>query len=487
MKQIPYILIVILALIASSSPAQERAESGSAIRVSEQSVTRTDSLLLIDITFDLSDMRLRSNRSYLCTPVIERGDSLEKLPAFLINGRARHILYQRLSADEQAELPAYRRINGEPQTIHYHAKVARRKWMDKSEVSLVADSCGCGWERLADLREPLFPIRIADPVVLRPALAYVAPQVEAVKARALQGKAYLDFPVNRTEIHPDYRNNPRELAAIRATIDSVRENTYASITEVSIKGYASPEGSYANNTRLAKGRAEALLAYIRGLYDFGSAHMTVEYEPEDWEGLEKAVAESDLWEKEVLLAIIRDGSITDPDRRDAKLKTVAGGEPYRFLLREIYPALRHSDYSVNYTIRAFTVEEAKALIYSDPSQLSLAEMYQVALTYEVGSPEYNEVFEIAVRVYPNDPVSNLNAAFTAIRTGRLDAARRYMRKAEPSPNLDLAQGVLALLEGQYDEAEKLLTPLTGHADPQIAEAAEENLRQLEAKREELAD
>ncbi len=483
MRQTPYLLIIIMALIAQASPARERNEGGSAIRLSERNVTRADSLLLIDITLDISDMKLASNRSYLCTPLIERGDSIERLPAFLINGRARHILYQRLPADERAELPAYRRVNGERQTIEYHARVPHRQWMDKSEVSLVADSCGCGWERLADLREPLFPIRIAEPVVFNPALAYMAPRVETVKARALQGKAYLDFPVNRTEIHPDYRNNPRELAAIRATIDSVRQNTYASITEVSIKGYASPEGSYANNTRLAKGRAEALLAYIRSLYDFGAARMTVEYEPEDWEGLEKAVDKSGLEDKEDLLAIIRDASIADPDRRDAKLKTVAGGAPYRFLLQEIYPALRHSDYSVNYTIRAFTVEEAKELIYKDPSQLSLAEMYQVALTYEVGSPAYNEVFEIAVRVYPDDPVSNLNAAFTAIRTGRLDAAHRYLPKAEPGPNLDLARGVLALLEGKHDEAERLLTPLAAHDDPGIAEAAQENLRQLKAYRE----
>ena len=81
--------------------------------------------------------------------------------------------------------------------------------------------------------------------------------------------------------------------------------------------------------------------------------MTVDYEPEDWKGLERAVAEGDLADKEALLAIIRDPAITDPDRRDARLKTVAGGEPYRHLLQEIYPALRHSDYGVNYTISSF--------------------------------------------------------------------------------------------------------------------------------------
>ena len=484
MKQF-FLYIIIIAGLTQAVRADNVTDAGS-IRTAGHNVTRTDSLILVDITFDLSALELRSNRSILCTPVLHRGDSLVKLPPFVVNGRDRQILYQRLPESEQAALPAYRRMNGEAQTVDYHARIARRPWMDRSEVSLVADSCGCGWDRLAEQRSPLFPVRIAEPFVLTPAVAYAAPQVETVKARALH-KAYLDFPVNRTEIHPDYRNNPRELAAIRATIDSVSHNPYASITEVSIKGYASPEGSYANNTRLAKGRAEALAAYIRQLYDFDEARMRVDYEPEDWEGLERAVTESTLMDKEALLAIIRDVSITDPDRRDNLLKGVTGGEPYRYLLREIYPALRHSDYSVGYTIRSFTVEEAKGLIYKDPSQLSLEEMYRVAQTYEPGSAEYNEVFEIAVRIYPDDPVSNLNAAFTAIRSGRTDAVRRYMARASEGPHLDLAQAILSLMEGRYDEAETQFDALSNCGDAGIEAAAKENLRQLRAKREELAE
>lgn len=471
-----FLYIIIIAGLAQTVCANDTARTGT-IRVVGQNVTRTDSLLLVDITFDLSGLELRSNRSIVCTPVIHRDDSLAKLPSFVINGRDRQILYQRLPAAEQTAMPAYRRQNGKPQTIDYHARIVRQRWMERSEMSLVMDSCGCGWDLLAEQRSPLFGIDVAEPAVFRPTLAYVTPQMETVKARALQGKAYLDFPVNRTEIHPDYRNNPRELAAIRATIDSVRHNTYASITEVSIKGYASPEGSYSNNTRLAKGRAEALSAYIRKLYDFGGASITVGYEPEDWEGLERTVAGSTLADKEVLLAIIRDASITDPDRRESQLKAVAGGEPYRFLLREVYPSLRHSDYSVNYTIRAFTVEEAKELIYKAPSQLSLEEMFRVACTYTPGSPEYNEVFEIAVRVYPDDPVSNLNAAFTALASGRTEAARHYMARAEKGFHLDLAQAILYMAEGHYDEAEPLLTRLTRCGNAEVEAAAKENLRQ----------
>lgn len=56
-----------------------------------------------------------------------------------------------------------------------------------------------------------------------------------------------------------------------------------------------------------------------------------------------------------------------------------------------------------------------------------------------GSDEYKEVFEIAVRMYPDDPVSNLNAANIALQNRQADKARRYLAKAAPSPQKELAE------------------------------------------------
>ena len=71
-----------------------------------------------------------------------------------------------------------------------------------------------------------------------------------------------------------------------------------------IKGFASPEGSYANNTYLAENRAKALRDYVKSLYRFEHATFSVDFEPEDWEGLEKRLEEMNLPDKAELLAII---------------------------------------------------------------------------------------------------------------------------------------------------------------------------------------
>ncbi len=80
-------------------------------------------------------------------------------------------------------------------------------------------------------------------------------------------------------------------------------------------------------------------------------------------------------------------------------------------------------------------------------------MFQVAQTMEPGSDTYRfEVFEIAVRMYPDDPVSNLNAALTAIDAGRLESARRYLAKTSDSAERTLAEAAIAMLENRLDEA-----------------------------------
>ena len=451
---LPIALLLAGSLAAANAYAQENT-----LRVEKKLIERSGDYLLVDLTLNLSDLEIRSNRSVTYTPVIQRGDSLRRLPTLIVNGRKRQILYERTGRDTATDGEfAVRRKNGTEQRFDYHARVPYARWM----------------EALKNDRSTLFPIQLdQDP---RPLMAYVAPPVE-VKNRAKEGSAFLDFPVNRTEIRPDYRQNSRELAAIQETIESVRGDKYATITGISIKGYASPEGSYANNERLAKGRSEALLAYVRERYGLDGVDTEASYEAEDWQGLEARVERSSMPAREALLDVIRDASIDDPDRREEKLRGVDGGEPYRYLLKEIYPALRHSDYKVSYTIRPISVEEAKELIYSDPKQLSLDEMFRVAQTYETGSAEFKEVFEIAVRMYPDDPVSNLNAANSALLNGDSAAARRYLAKAQEGPERRLAEGVASWLEGDTDRAATIFRALTN--DVRVGEQARANLEQVE--------
>lgn len=216
---------------------------------------------------------------------------------------------------------------------------------------------------------------------------------------------------------------------------------------------------------------------MKGLYRFEQTQFTVDFEPEDWAGLKKAVEDSNLPDKQQLLEIICAKEPTDLDQREQKLKSLNGGSSYRILLADVYPSLRHSDYEVDYTIRNFTLEEAKELAFSDPSKLSLNELFQVAETYPVGSDEFNEIFETAVRMYPDDPVSNLNAAITAIQSNQYSKAKRYLKKAQECPQKQLAVAAIAMHAGNPDKAKQILQSLSGSSE--VSKEVQDNLNQLE--------
>ena len=144
------------------------------------------------------------------------------------------------------------------------------------------------------------------------------------------------------------------------------------------------------------------------------------------------------------------------------------------MLQDCYPALRRTDYTVDYTIRGFNVEEAKEVIKTRPQNLSLQEMFAVAQTYQPGSEEFNHVFDVAVRMYPDDPTANLNAANALLERKEAEQALRYLEKAGNSPQADNARGVALILLERYDEA---LPCLQRAAQAGIREA-EENLKYI---------
>ena len=148
-----------------------------------------------------------------------------------------------------------------------------------------------------------------------------------------------------------------------------------------------------------------------------------------------------------------DSDIQNLDTKESRIKAL-DAKMYNELLRDCYPGLRRTDYVIHYTVRPYSIEEAKALLKTRPQHLSLEEMYLVAQTYEEGSEEFNEVFDIAVRMYPEDPIANINAAAMELKRGNVDYEVRYLERSDKASAAGQNnQGVYHLLKGELDKAE----------------------------------
>jgi hypothetical protein len=108
---------------------------------------------------------------------------------------------------------------------------------------------------------------------------------------------------------------------------------------------------------------------------------------------------------------------------------------------------------VNYTVEGFSVEEGKRVFRTNPQNLSLNEMYMIAKTYEPGGRAFNEVFEMAVRLFPTSDVANINASAAALERRDLNAAASYLgRVKEQTPAYWNNMGVLQWLQGNHKGA-----------------------------------
>ena len=145
--------------------------------------------------------------------------------------------------------------------------------------------------------------------------------------------------LNKSDILADFRENAAELRKITSTIDLVKNDKDVSITNIDIHGYASPDGPYDNNVRLANNRAAALRNYVCNLYTIDKKLFTYHATPEDWEGFKKKVEASHLADKSAILAVAN--SSLAPDAKDQKIKKLYPAS-YRYIMSEIYPRLRHS-------------------------------------------------------------------------------------------------------------------------------------------------
>ncbi|NDV82839.1 DUF3868 domain-containing protein [Bacteroides sp. 51] len=489
MKKYKLFITILTLYIGANIPsvnAQDRTDGG--VSIIPVRLEQRGEFLYIDIDFVADKIKIKSAQGLDLIPRLVSTEALHTLPMVSYKGRSEYYAYERtLSLMSKKEKAAYqapyvveKTYKLEKDTIHYHQMIPYEPWMENAHLDIQRDDCGCGKVELmntellvdkvtTEAKEP------AIPYVVTPHMVYIQPTLEEIKRREIQAEAFLDFAVNKTDIRPDYMNNPRELTKIRTMIDELNNDPSINVKGLDIIGYASPEGSLAHNKRLSEGRAMALRDYLSTRYEFPLNAYRIKFGGENWEGLVKALSTMEMEDKNEVLEVINKTSIEDG--REAKLMKLNGGIPYRFMLKHIFPSLRVAICKVEYNVKSFDVDEAKEVIKTNPKNLSLYEMFLVANSYPRDSQEFTEVFEIAAQVFPTDETANLNAATSAIQRNDLEAAEQYLNKidtAKDSPEYKNTAGILSLLKGNYEDAEKLLNSAAAHG----LEAAKLNIEEL---------
>ncbi len=438
-------LALILPLAASAGENTDR------LHISQMRVDRGDSQITLSMTLDPKAYKVKSNNMLTLTPMlVSETDTVEMAPVRIAGKGA---WYAKIRDGVYEPQTILRADKAEP--LEYIAAVPYGPQFEKSSIIVRTDTssvCNCN-----PPLEELVPVADLDYSRFTPELPfeYIAPKDTADKVFDLSGRANIIFKVNRTDIDWSYLSNQAELDSIMKSVNAVRDNEYATVERILLTGYASPEGPYANNVRLAKGRTEVVKKYVEDHSTFPSSVYDTSSVPEDWQGLRAWIAASSEPQKEAMIAFIDDPSVPIEKKNDVFRSKFP--KEYPFLLKNVYPELRHTDYKITYSIRKFfDIDEIKKVFDRNPRLLSLNEFYLLAGKYAPGTPDYDKVFATAAVMYPESAVANLNAAGSAMALGNLNAAHMYLDKVKPSPEASYARGILSAKEGDYAKALQLL-------------------------------
>lgn len=278
-------------------------------------------------------------------------------------------------------------------------------------------------------------------------------------------------------------NSVTEFVNLLQKINADREGL--NLNNVEVSAYASPDGGFKLNDKLANQRQQNSEKYVEQQLKKAKIDTNVDakYTAQDWEGFQQLVAASNIQDKDVILRVL--SMYKDPEEREQQIKNMSAG--FKELADGILPELRRARLTINYEVIGRDDEQIEAQLASDPKKLSVEEMLYAA-TLTDNAAEQEARYKKTTEIYPNDcraynniaameyakgnyaeakkyaqraaainPKSgeaNANLGLLALQAGDTKTAETYIAKASEAEGLAEVQGNLYLAQGKYAQAEQ---------------------------------
>ena len=289
------------------------------------------------------------------------------------------------------------------------------------------------------------------------------------RVNARKQEANIKFLVNQANLRrSELKNNSvQEFVAMLKRINADREKL--NIRNVEVQAYASPEGGFSFNDKLAGKRQNTSEAYVKSqLKQTGVATgIDAHYTAQDWDGFQKLVQASNIQDKDVILRVL--SMYKDPEQREQQIRNMS--EAFRELADGILPELRRSRLIINYETIGRSDEQIKAQYATDATKLSVEEMLYYA-TLEDNMAKKEEIYKRTAEYYDKDYRAMNNLATLAFMKGDEMEATRHLERAlrvNPQAPEALANlGIMDLVNGNVKEAETSIAKALGEQNINVA-------------------
>ena len=246
-------------------------------------------------------------------------------------------------------------------------------------------------------------------------------------------------------------NSVQEFIKMLQQINNDREGL--SLDNVEVSAYASPDGGFNINDKLANQRQKVSEQYVnQELKKIKmNAPVDAKYTAQDWDGFQELVKASNIQDKDIILRVL--SMYKDPQEREQQIKNISSA--FRELADGILPQLRRARLTINYKTIGRSDEQIMDQLKADATKLSIEEiLYGAALQDDANAQE--DIYKIATEIYPSDGRAYNNIATIEFAKGNYEAARQYLQKAQGVEESKANLGLLALKNGDVATAEQLI-------------------------------
>lgn len=364
------------------------------------------------------------------------------------------------------------KVRGNDQTISYRiggryamkSTFAYQPEMEQSELFLTFNA------KVGNKSVKVPEVKVANGVIATSEL-YKRTLATAQPARALDGfqriinqkqEANVKFLIGQANLRRSelQNNSVQEFVRLLNEIASHEETLVMDGVEVS--AYASPDGGYQINERLAGKRQDVAANYVKQELKKvkTNAPLDTKYTAEDWEGFQELVSASNIQDKDVILRVL--SMYQDPEEREQQIKNISSA--FRELADGILPQLRRARMTINYDVVGRSDQQIKDQLNSDPSLLTVEELLYAATLYD-NEDQAENAYRKAAQLYSRDPRAFNNVALIEYAKGNYNEAAGWLEKAyvvdKSLPETNANMGLIALQQGEIQYAEELISKATG--------------------------
>ena len=242
--------------------------------------------------------------------------------------------------------------------------------------------------------------------------------------------------------------NDAVLLELKKAVGSHLQVSGTRLRRIDIRGFGAPSGNYRQNEIRSNARALALKEYLLTARGKVPNSVGVSWVAEDWDSIQSLINGSDMRLREAALDIIR--TVDVGAGREDQLRALDSGELYARLRSDVFPQVCRLEYVAELTREGIST---RSLAGRD---VTLPGMYRAAMAFSKGSREYNDLLDLAARLYPDYAEACIDAAGVALMRGDLDLAAHYLEGYDTDPRAYCNIGVLCMMRGERDKAEVYL-------------------------------